>query len=193
MDDADPYCRPGSPCLRNLLDIRDADELAAVEAEIVAIRDVELRRAILPGLYDFDHLRQFHRVLFSDVYPWAGEIRVVDIGRPILFAHWRFVADAADDVFARLAADAYLVGLSHGRMVDCVARYLGEVNALHPFREGNGRAQRAFFRQLAAAAGWRLRWDQVSRDENDRASARSLVGDDAALEILIGRILEPLG
>ncbi|WP_322752320.1 Fic/DOC family protein [Frankia sp. Cas3] len=193
MDDADPYCWPGSPCLRNLLDIRDADELAAVEAEIVAIRDVELRRAILPGLYDFDHLRQFHRVLFSDVYPWAGEIRVVDIGRPVLFAHWRFVADAADDVFARLAADAYLVGLSHGRMVECVARYLGEVNALHPFREGNGRAQRAFFRQLAAAAGWRLRWDQVSRDENDRASARSLVGDDAALEILIGRILEPLG
>ncbi|WP_322780158.1 Fic/DOC family protein [Frankia sp. Cas4] len=193
MDDADPYCWPGSPCLRSLLDIRDADELAAVEAEIVAIRDVELRRAILPGLYDFDHLRQFHRVLFSDVYPWAGEIRVVDIGRPILFAHWRFVADAADDVFARLAADAYLVGLSHGRMVECVARYLGEVNALHPFREGNGRAQRAFFRQLAAAAGWRLRWDQVSREENDRASARSLVGDDAALEILIGRIIEPLG
>ncbi|WP_322762247.1 Fic/DOC family protein [Frankia sp. Cr2] len=193
MDDADPYCWPGSPCLRNLLDIRDADELAVVEAEIVAIRDVELRCAILPGLYDFDHLRQFHRVLFSDVYPWAGEIRVVDIGRPILFAHWRFVADAADDVFARLVADAYLVGLSHGRMVECVARYLGEVNALHPFREGNGRAQRAFFRQLAAAAGWRLRWDQVSRDENNRASARSLVGDDAALEALIGRILEPLG
>jgi fido (protein-threonine AMPylation protein) len=29
--------------------------------------------------------------------------------------------------------------------------YLGEINAIHPFREGNGRAQRAFFRQLAGA------------------------------------------
>ena len=42
------------------------------------------------------------------------------------------------------------------RFVGRQAHYLGEVNALHPFREGNGRAQRVFFGQLARDAGFTL-------------------------------------
>ena len=51
--------------------------------------------------------------------------------------------------------------------LDAMARYYGAQT--HPFREGNGRAQRAFFRQLVAAAGWRLDWSGV--DPRDNATA----------------------
>jgi fido (protein-threonine AMPylation protein) len=36
--------------------------------------------------------------------------------------------------------------------------YLAEINATHPFREGNGRTQRAFLQQLAEDAGYRIDW-----------------------------------
>jgi cell filamentation protein len=59
-------------------------------------------------------------------------------------------------------------------MVERLAYYYGELNARHPFREGNGRTQRAFLRQLAAAAGWRVDWSGVRHDVNAEASRRSL-------------------
>ena len=59
--------------------------------------------------------------------------------------------------------------MDHEHTVAALAEVLTEVNALHPFREGNGRAQRAFFRQLVAAAGWRLDWSGV--DPRDNATA----------------------
>jgi len=41
------------------------------------------------------------------------------------------------------------------------ARVARELNAAHPFREGNGRTQRAFLRQLAATGGYRLELSQL--------------------------------
>ena len=55
--------------------------------------------------------------------------------------------------------------------------YLGEVNAIHPFREGNGRAQRAFFAQLAGDAGFTLDWQHLDADRNIAASAAIMRGD----------------
>ena len=43
--------------------------------------------------------------------------------------------------------------------------YLGETNALHPFREGNGRAQRAFIGQVAREAGYEIEWSKISRED----------------------------
>lgn len=65
-----------------------------------------------------------------------------------------------------------------------------QVNAAHPFREGNGRTQRAFFRQLARDTGWSLRWVNVTADENASAGETSLMGDNGPLEVLLDRALE---
>lgn len=53
-----------------------------------------------------------------------------------------------------------------------VARYrltydLGEANAIHSFREGNGRAQRAFFEQIASDCGFILAWQHLDADRNN--------------------------
>ena len=45
-----------------------------------------------------------------------------------------------------------------------LAYYLGELNAVHPFREGNGRTQREFVRELALQTGYTIRWAPVTRE-----------------------------
>jgi cell filamentation protein len=56
----------------------------------------------------------------------------------------------------------------------------GRINACHPFREGNGRTQRSFLRQLAAAAGWRLDWSALDRAANETACRENMVTRDTA-------------
>jgi fido (protein-threonine AMPylation protein) len=58
----------------------------------------------------------------------------------------------------RLAAADRLREFYREQFIGRVAEFLADVNALHPFREGNGRAQRAFFSQLAHDAGHHIDW-----------------------------------
>ncbi len=72
------------------------------------------------------------------------------------------------------------------------AHYLSDVNALHPFRDGNGRAQRAFFAQLASDAGYRLDWQLVHTQDNIDASVAAMQGDEAPMRDLLDEITKPL-
>jgi cell filamentation protein, protein adenylyltransferase len=67
--------------------------------------------------------------------------------------------------------------------------YLGEINAIHPFREGNGRAQRAFFEQLADEAGFILDWQHPDADRNIAASAAIMRGDPALMRKMLHELV----
>ncbi|HTF09636.1 MAG TPA: Fic family protein [Asanoa sp.] len=114
-----------------------------------------------------DPRRANHELLFRDVYGWAGQARTVDISKPgVYFCNWRFVEDEVTAVLDRLKDDGFLAGVRIVEFTSSLAHYYGELNVRHPFREGNGRAIRAFLRQLGAAAGYRLDWSELSRDDN---------------------------
>ena len=70
-----------------------------------------------------------------------------------------------------------------------LAFYLGEVNAIHPFREGNGRAQRAFFEQLASDAAFILDWQDLDADRNTAASAAIMRGDSALMRKMLDELI----
>jgi cell filamentation protein len=183
---SDPYCYPGTEVLRNVLDISDATELQRVEFEHSFVRLIELAARPLPGRYDLEHLQAFHRHIFQDVYPWAGELRTVDIAKGgEHFARAQYIRGGAANVFEVLAARNYLRDLGHRDFVARAAELLGDVNALHPFREGNGRAQRAYLTQLARDAGWNIDWRHVTADQNLEASIASLAGDNVPFEQLL--------
>lgn len=175
-DARDPYCLP-TGCLRNKLGITDPEKLAEIEARIVSVRDVELAAQSLPGGYDLAHYLRFHYCLFRDVYDWAGKTRTVNIskGAETLFAPWQFVAEQVSAILGELENDRWLIGRSQDSFLARLAYYYGELNVRHPFREGNGRTLRAFLRQLAAAAGWRLDWSALSREDNINASRHNFV------------------
>jgi cell filamentation protein len=161
-----------------------------VEAALSASRLVDLERRRLPGAYDLDHLRTFHHYILGDVYEWAGELRTVSIAKESLFCLPQHLTSYAADVFGRLAAADRLRGLNREQFIARLAEFLADVNALHPFREGNGRAQRAFFSQLAHDAGHHIDWIRMDPDRNTAASAAAHRGDPAPLTELLGDLID---
>jgi cell filamentation protein len=67
--------------------------------------------------------------------------------------------------------------------------YFGEVNAIHPFREGNGRAQRAFFEHLGSDAGFILDWQYLDADRNIAASAAIMRGDPTLMRKMLDELV----
>jgi len=95
------------------------------------------------------------------------------------------------DMFKRLADSGYLRCRELEDFLDGVSELLGDINALHPFREGNGRTQRAFLAQLAADAGYLLRWTAMDPTENVDASRAAHQGDLAGLRRMLARLVHP--
>jgi cell filamentation protein len=186
------YEYPNGP-LRNKLGITDAAHLQQVETTLTALRLLEVAAHPIGGHCDFDHLKAIHHAIFQDIYEWAGEIRQVDISKGNSpFAHFAYIASNAQTLFARLVQEGCLRGLPADQFARRAAYYLGEINVLHPFREGNGRTQRVFFNEVARQAGYTLDWTQISAQQMLDASILSLVrGDNSGFEHLFLTILTP--
>jgi len=150
----DPYVYPGMQVLRNRLGITDAKALDQIERRLVTQRTVE---GLPTGHFDLSHLRAIHRHLFQDIYEWAGGIRTVEISKGnSQFQFRRFIETGMADVHRRIEGADYLRNLSWTDFADRAGPIIGDVNYVHPFREGNGRTQLQYLKQLAAQAGHRI-------------------------------------
>jgi fido (protein-threonine AMPylation protein) len=182
----DHYLDAASGILKNRFGITDAATLERTEADLVAARSRELAQTPLKGRFDLAHLQAIHRYLFGDVYEWAGQLRTIDISKGgSLFAHHAHIASAAEPIFQRLAEEQHLAGLGADAFSERAAYYLGELNALHPFREGNGRAQREFVSHLAGADGYYIAWENIKAPELLAASIESFSGSTSKLAALV--------
>lgn len=185
------YCYPDSDVLINKLGIRDLDRLQMIERRLTMIRLAELIKHPIKGNFDLEHLQKIHHYIFQDIYEWAGKIRTVDIAKGNMFCNVRFIDIQADEIFGRLKRENYLLGTPRDVFVKKCAYYFSEINALHPFREGNGRIQREFVRSLAARNGYRLMFQNAGEEEMLLASQKSFLCDYVAMEDLFNKITEP--
>ena len=183
------YCYPGTNILRNKRNIKDSNILSHFERTMTSLRQRELFSNPIIGNFDLEHLKEIHRYLFSDVFEWAGEIRKVNIAKTDLFCLTNNINTYADEIFNKLKKDNYLQNLNKETFVIKIAELLGDINALHPFREGNGRAQREFIRYIAGINGYGLDFSKISEEENIVASHESINGDNTNLELIISKIL----
>ena len=189
-DRGDPYLDKDSGILRNLLGIKNQADLDRAESSLSFLRTSELREQPVLGGFDLKHLQAIHKRLFCDVYDWAGQLRVVEIQKGSTdFARHMVIQSAARQLFDQLAKEQHLRGLDADQFSERAGYYLGEINVLHPFREGNGRAQREFIAQLAAQAGHPIDWAGVSQAEMLHASVSAYNGDSKELAGLIRRAL----
>lgn len=181
----DPYLDKNG-VLKNKPGIEDAEKLRQYEYHTVAGAEVSLMQNPIKGNFDFAHLKKIHGKLFGEMYSWAGSPRTVDISKgDSLFAKSAMIESAGNKLFANLAKENHLKGLEQGEFANRAAHYLGEINALHPFREGNGRTQRVFMSQLAQNAGYNLSWKGVNREEMTMASIQSFNGENNGYERII--------
>jgi cell filamentation protein len=181
----DPYSDPVTGVLSNKLGLGTAAALEAAEREITHAALILLDESLVTPTYDLHHLREIHRRIFGDIYEWAGQIRTVSIAKGATFCLPQHIESSAALLFGELRDEGFLHSLDRDAFTGRLAYYLGEVNALHPFREGNGRSQRAFFRQLTREAGYTLTWQHLDSARNIEASAASLRGDPEPLRKML--------
>ena len=186
------YCYPNSPVLKNKLNITEAQALAIAEREITAARIAGIIDNPVRGKLDFKHLLSIHHAIFRDVYTWAGKPRTVDISKGNQFCLSRHIDTYAGDVFAKLKGEAFLLGKTMDEMPERLTYYLSEINVLHPFREGNGRAQRIFIEYLAQCAGFDVDFSQVDGREMIEASALSFAKEYKMMIEMFRRILSKI-
>lgn len=183
------YCYPDSEVLINRLGIQGEDRLMEVERRLTMIRLMELLREPIVGGFNLPHLCSIHRYIFQDLYDWAGEIRQVNIAKGINFCLCDYIAPSAEKIFSDLRKENFLRSLPFAAFVNRMSYYFAEINALHPFREGNGRAQREFARTLALYNGYQLKFSLIPPEEMIRASIDSIVCDYRRTEDMFRRCL----
>lgn len=84
----------------------------------------------------------------------------------------------------------YLKGFGHLKFSEKSAELFAEVNIIHPFREGNGRAQREFFRSLGLINEFIINWARVNEQEMILASKQSALGSNEGLAGIFAKVLE---
>jgi len=186
----DPYLWHNDNVLKNLLDIHDAVQLRKAELSFSAARLATLelgpRNAGLPWL------RLIHRTLFQDVYSWAGELRTIDIWRDETpYCHCEYIEKEGNALMSALEEEQGLTELDTDAFVARLAHYYCELYVLHPFRAGNGRAQRIFFEQLALHAGYLLEWDRLEPEPWQKAIREAVADDLAALTAQLTKVVSP--
>lgn len=78
---------------------------------------------------------------------------------------YQLIKKTADDVFSKLHDESLLAYCTQEDFVARAAYYLGRINTIHAFREGNGRTQRVFLDQLVALHGYAFEWSAVSGEQ----------------------------
>ncbi|MDX5385796.1 MAG: Fic family protein [Alteromonadaceae bacterium] len=188
LQDEDPYLIEGSTCLKNLLGITNTAELNEAEAAISAAAMAELIARPVAPTFGLKHLCEIHFRLFGDVYDWAGHLRSTEISKGgMLFLPYGVIPQVAGELFSELHAEDLLRGLPKEEFAFRAAYYLGRINMVHPFREGNGRTQRIFLDQLAELSDYAFEWSAVSGEQMAIAcrSARQKLPDYSRLERLL--------
>ncbi len=184
----DPYCYPGTTVLKNKLKLKIQNELEEFEAEITAQRAEE---PLPTGKLTYSHYRAIHKHLFQDVYDWAGKIRTVRISKGgSMFCYPESIDREMSKLFSSLAGQRRLKGTSADEFAKKAAHFLAELNAIHPFREGNGRTQLTFLTLLAETAGHPLTMERLDPGEVMQAMIESFGGDEKPLAALIRDLVE---
>ena len=179
---------PGTDILINKLGIRDPGRLQAAER----YHNIERLQVGLPEEarnLSISGLRAIHHTLLRDVYDWAGSFRTYTTGRTAPFARPEFIEPMLEGAFADLRAEQNLRGLAPEAFAARAAVYVNEINAAHPFVEGNGRMQRVWLRNLGEQAGYDVRFRRGDKPIWERASVEGFYRSD---ELMAGFIVERL-
>jgi len=184
----DPYCYPGTTILRNHLSLTNDDILAEAERALSEVAADSIEFA--PPPYRLSYLKNLHLRLFTDLYDWAGELRTVDISKgDTHFCTTNRIEPEAEKLFTLLAEADWFQGMDRVRLVKASAELFGDLNIVHPFREGNGRVQRILFEHIIVNAGYEISWWAVDAEEWTQANIDAVVCDYAALTDVFERCI----
>ena len=187
------YCYPKSNILKNKLNIIDNKELLEeAERQITAFKILDLKMKPFRGNFDIYHLYYIHKYIFEDIYSWAGKSRCVNIAKGNQFCNCVFIEDKLNELFLELKDEKYLIGMPQEQITKKLSYYISELNAIHPFREGNGRTQRMFIEYLSNVAGFHVDFSEISAEEMIEASVDSFLKNYEKMDRIFEKITKPI-
>lgn len=157
--------------LDNKLGIKSEIELAKEEEKITKLRAIELFDTNKINEFEvgtFKGLAKIHEYLFSDVYDFAGSIRIENLAK----GNFRFASVMyLEDVLKKIDE------MPQDTFDDIIKKYV-EMNIAHPFREGNGRSTRIWLDMILKKEINRvIDWSKIDKEEYLLAMERSPVKD----------------
>lgn len=180
---------PSTKTLVNYFNIQERDRLRMLENQIVPFRFAEILMRPLPLRFDFETLKEIHSTLFGDLYPSAGEVRTFNASKRTSFCKPQYIGQMSQSIFSKLLSDRYLKGRERDQFINDLAFYMGEVEALHPFADGNGRTARLFFYLLTLNAGYDVKWYEMDPDRLLEADISAIDGEYQSLVAVLSDVV----
>ena len=168
--------------LENKLGINNSAELARVEEKISKTKAIRLYESNIVEDFEigkFSGLAKIHNFLFDELYDFAGKIRTVNIAK----GNFRFAP-----VMYLETALKHIDDMPQSTFDEIVEKYV-EMNAAHPFREGNGRSTRIWL-DLILKKELKLvvDWNRVDKEDYLLAMERSPI-KDVEIKVLLKNAL----
>ena len=149
LDYKSPYTIDGNDesTLKNKLGITDQEELDTVERMMTSFKLAKMYTQTGAERFDTEHLLSIHKYLFDDIYEFAGTIRNENIAKSFTFClvhlvpqNLKYTLDQAKKKIPTIK--------SRDDLLKFITVLYSDLDMIHPFREGNGRTEREFIRQL---------------------------------------------
>lgn len=188
----DPYVDKTTGVLKNKIGAKTQAALDKVEAEItyVIIATLTVGSSVDKLKFDSALLRDIHKEIFGDIYEWAGRLRTHDISKEwAYFAHAQYIENELSRLDGEIDVESTASYADKDFFVDRLTYFYGEFNAIHPFREGNGRTLRTFLRLYALRYGYDINWSMMTTEENNEASKASMARDLSLLRQMLSRLV----
>ena len=178
------YTYKNSTVLKNKLNITTEEKLKEYETKIVALKLASIDKADFKKTYDEEHLKAIHKYLFEDVYDFAGQYRLENITKDnFIFSQYQYIDENIKEVFKKTNIQS-LEDLPFEQLIIKLSDFMTDLNVLHPFREGNGRATREFIREFLDKLGFEINWFEIDYNYILRASMLAVIDDSEQIELL---------
>ena len=193
MIDLSDYFTQQDDILKNKLGITSPEKMKKLEAEVVPLRMAEILANPPRGKMDFAYLKQIHFSLFHDLYYIAGQVRTVDIAKgDSVFCYSQNIESQQVQIFNHFNSNPQPGDLTAEALSRQLSWLSSELNALHPFREGNGRAIRTFLILFSLRCGFHIDYSQIAQASLLEADIRAFQGDLSSLNHLYYDHLTPI-
>lgn len=151
MEEWNSYLIDGTDVLKNKLGITDKDELNKVERKKVVENLTCLGLSPIKGDFDSHHFCMIHKFLFNDIYDFAGKFRTCTLAKPkCQFLEPEIIEEELNRILTNLNEGLKNIYVKEQYIFLLASTYY-ELTVAHPFREGNGRTIREFFREFVEA------------------------------------------
>jgi cell filamentation protein len=180
------YCYQGTNVLRNKLSITNQTELEIAENTLVGSK---MLSHLPTGNLDIAHFKALHKHLFGAIYDWAGDFRTIRISKDN--SHFCYPENIQSEL-ERLFDNSRLLqspSLNFDDLVIQGATFLSELNAIHPFREGNGRTQMVFLQMILDSFGIIVDYSKSNKSDIINAIVHGFKHDNSLLEIELRKII----